>query len=174
MSYPLLTERLSIKPLTITDIEAFVAYRQDPEIARYQSWEPSYSREEAIELIESQAGVLLPSKDQWLQLAIHHRTSGQLVGDLAIHSIEDDQSVFELGFTLARKHQGQGFAKEAAQKLIADLRFRGATKFFANTDSRNMPSIKLLTALGFELQPSKGWTEQFKGELVTVEYFETN
>jgi RimJ/RimL family protein N-acetyltransferase len=174
MSYPLLTERLTIQPLAITDLEAFVAYRQDPEIARYQSWEPSYSKEQAIELIDAQADVLLPGKDQWLQLAIHLRTSGELVGDLAIHSIEDDHSVFELGFTLARKHQGQGFAKEAAEKVITDLRSQGATKFFANTDSRNTPSIKLLIALGFELQPSNGWTEQFKGELVTVEYFETN
>ena len=174
MSCPLLTDRLSIQPLTLADLETFVAYRQDPEIARYQSWEPSYSKAQATELIESQAGVLLPGKDQWLQLAIHNRISGELFGDLAIHSIEDDHSIFEIGFTLARKHQSQGFAKEAAQKLLAHLELQGATKFFANTDSRNTPSIKLLNALGFELQPSKGWTEQFKGELVTVEYFETN
>jgi RimJ/RimL family protein N-acetyltransferase len=174
MSYPLLTERLSIQPLSIDDLDSFVAYRQDPEIARYQSWEPSYSKAQATELIESQAGVLLPGKDQWLQLAIHSRISGELVGDLAIHSIEDDHSIFEIGFTLARKHQGQGFAKEVAQKLLAHLELQGATKFFANTDGRNTPSIKLLTALGFELQPSKGWTEQLKGELVKVEYFERN
>jgi RimJ/RimL family protein N-acetyltransferase len=174
MSYPLLTDRLSIQPLTLADIETFVAYRQDPEIARYQSWDPRYSKAQAVELIESQAGVLLPGQDQWLQLAIHNRISGELVGDLAIHSIEDNHSIFEIGFTIARKQQGQGFAKEAAQKLLAHLELQGATKFFASTDSRNTPSKKLLTELGFELQPSKGWTEQFKGELVTVEYFETN
>ena len=96
MSYPLLTDRLSIQPLTLADLETFVAYRQDPEIARYQSWEPSYSKAQATELIESQAGVLLPGKDQWLQLAIHSRISGELVGDLAIHSIEDDHSILKL------------------------------------------------------------------------------
>lgn len=174
MSYPLITERLTIQPLTHADLETFVAYRQDPEIARYQSWEPSYSKAQATELIDSQEGVLLPGKDQWLQLAIHNRFSGELVGDLAIHSTEDDHSIFEIGFTLAGKQQGQGFAKEAAQKLLAHLELQGATKFFASTDSRNTPSKKLLTALRFELQPSKGWAEQFKGELVKVEYFETN
>lgn len=173
MFYPLLTERLSIEPLALSDLDSFVDYRQDPEIARYQSWEPSYSKAQGKELIEGQLGVRLPGKDQWLQLGIRHRTTGELLGDLAIHSIEDDQSIFEIGFTLARQHQGQGFAREAARKLLEQLRLQGATKFFANTDSRNAPSIKLLTELGFTPQPSLGWTERFKGELVTVEYFET-
>jgi RimJ/RimL family protein N-acetyltransferase len=173
MSYPLLTERLSIQPLSIDDLDSFVAYRQDPEIARYQSWDTSYSKTQAKELIDSQSGILLPGKDQWLQLAIHNRISGELVGDLAIHAIEADNSIFEIGFTLARKHQGKGFAKEASRKLLTHLTLQGASKFFANTDSRNTPSIKLLTALGFELQPSKGWSEQFKGKLVKVECFET-
>ncbi len=173
MSYPLMTERLSIQPLSLTDLDSFVAYRQNPEIARYQSWEPSYSKAQAKELIDSQDGVLLPGKDQWLQLAIHDQTSKELVGDLAIHAIEADNSIFEIGFTIASEHQGKGLATEAAQKLLAHLELQGATKFFAYTDSRNTPSIKLLTVLGFELQPSKGWTEQFKGELVKVECFET-
>ena len=173
MLYPLLTERLSIAPLALPDLESFLAYRQDPEIARFQSWEPSYSKEQALELIESQVGVVLPSKGQWLQLAIHNQVSSELVGDLALHSLEDNNSRFEIGFTIAKKHQGQGFAKEAALRLMDELGFQGATKFIAATDSRNIASIKVLTALGFQQQPLKSWSEEFKNELVTVEYFET-
>lgn len=81
---------------------------------------------------------------------------------------------YELGFTIATAHQGNGYAQEAARAIMNHLRVQAAAKrFVANTDSRNLPSIKVLLALGFELQPTRGWTETFKDELVTMEYFET-
>ena len=173
MPYPLLTDRLSIEPLAMRDLDSFVSYRQDAEIARFQGWEPSYSKAQAIDLIESQTGVELPSKGQWLQLAIHNRVSGEHLGDLAIHRLEDTDPTYEIGFTIAKKHQGNGFAIEAAGKLMNYLRLGEATKFIATTDRRSTSSIKVLTGLGFEIQPSKSWTEEFKNELVTVDYFET-
>jgi aminoglycoside 6'-N-acetyltransferase len=171
--FPILTERLSIEPLSIIDLDTFVAYRQDPDIARFQGWETDYSKNEAIDLIESQAGSILPEKGDWLQLAIHRLGSRDHVGDLAIQSVEDEDSTFELGFTIAKSHQGQGFAKEAASRLMSYLVSEaGAKKFIATTDSRNTASIKVLSALGFKQNASKGWTETFKNEVVNVEYFE--
>jgi RimJ/RimL family protein N-acetyltransferase len=170
--YPLLTHRLSIEPLAMDDLDSFVSYRQDPEIARFQSWEPSYSRAQAIDLIESQKGVVLPEKGQWLQLAIHNRVSGEHLGDLALHRMEDTDSSYEIGFTIARKHQGNGFAKEAAHELMDYLSLQGATNFIATTDRRNTSSIKVLTGLGFEKQPAKSWSEEFKNEFVAVDYYE--
>ena len=172
MAYPLLTNRLSIEPLSLVDLDAFLSYRRDPEIARFQSWDPTYSKEQAIELIESQVGVFIPESGNWLQLGVHERMSGELLGDLALHSVPNSNATFEIGFTMARKHQGQGYAKEAALRLI-ELLFAemGALKITASCDSRNIASIKLLSALGFENISSEGWTEQFKGELVTVLFF---
>jgi len=174
VSYPILTERLSIEPLAMIDLHTFVAYRQDPDIARFQGWETNFSKNQAIDLIESQAGSMLPEKGEWLQLAIHRLGSREHVGDLAIHSVEDEDSKFELGFTIAKPYQGQGFAQEAASKLISFLISEaGAKKFIATTDSRNSASIKVLSELGFRLNVSKGWTETFKNEVVNVEYFES-
>jgi aminoglycoside 6'-N-acetyltransferase len=95
------------------------------------------------------------------------------VGDLAIKSVEEEDSTFELGFTIAKQHQGQGFAKEAASKLINYLVSEAeAKKFIATTDSRNSASIKVLAAMGFQKNDSKSWTELFKNEVVAVDYFE--
>ena len=174
MAFPILTERLSIRPLAMADLETFVTYRQDPEIARFQSWEITYSKEQAIDLIESQAGSVLPEKGEWLQLAICSLVDQEHVGDLGIKSVEDADATFELGFTIAKQHQGRGFAKEAASKLMSFLVLEaGAKKFIATTDSRNTASIKVLSGLGFNQNVSKGWTETFKNEVVDVEYFET-
>ena len=175
MEYPILTQRLRIEPLALAHLDTFVTYRQDPEIARFQSWETTYSKDQALELIDSQAGVLVPNKGQWLQLAIHIVVSGEHAGDIAIHSVQEEDSTFELGFTIASRYQGQGFAKEAATGLMNHLVSQArAKKFIATTDSRNTASIKVLTALGFMQDDSKSWTETFKGEPVTVDYFETS
>ncbi len=172
MAYPLLTERLSIQPLTMADLDGFVAYRQDPEIARFQSWDPTYSKQQGMELIQSQTDVLIPAPGQWLQLAIHKKSTGELVGDLALHAIDGSDSEFEIGFTLARKNHGQGFATEAAARLLTYLFSEiRATKVIAQPDSRNTASKRLLKTLGFELDESKGWVEHFKGEEVRVDYF---
>ena len=174
MSYPILSERLSIKPLVMADIDTFVAYRQDPDIARFQGWEITYSKNQAIDLIESQAGLLLPEKGGWLQLAIYKLVGQEHVGDLAIKWVEEEDSTFELGFSIAKQHQGQGYAKEAASTLMTYLVSEaGARKFIATTDSRNNASIKVLSALGFKQNVFKGWTETFKNEKVDLYYFET-
>ena len=173
MTYPLETQRLSIRPLAEADLRSFVEYRSDPEIARYQGWDTPYSETKASELIESQAGIDLPSKGEWLQLAIHLTETGELIGDLALHALDEPQEGYEIGFTVSKAFQGQGYAKEASAALIEHLvREIGARRFIATPDSRNLPSIKLLESLGFVQRPEKSWDEFFKGENVTVDYFE--
>ena len=175
MTYPLLTPRLSIEPLSKKDLATFIAYRQDPEIARYQGWDTSYSEQQAAELLDSQFEVLLPGPDQWLQLAIHDLASGELLGDLALHSLDSEKSSFEIGFTLAKANHGNGFAKEAVGRIIQFLFDEvNAKSIVANCDQRNLSAIGLLRSLNFEHKLEKTWTEEFKNELVTVHHFEIN
>lgn len=125
MSYPLLTPRLSIEPLALRDVDEFVRYRQDPEIARYQSWDMNYSAQQGLHLVQSQADVVLPAPGNWLQLAIHDRETGELLGDLALHTIDTAELSFEIGFTLATKNQGNGIAA----KPLADFSISCSTKW---------------------------------------------
>ena len=172
MTFPLTTERTSIRPLALIDLTSFVSYRTDPDIARFQSWDTSYSAEQATSLIQSQQGIELPARDQWLQLAICNLETGELIGDLALHTLEEDDS-YEIGFTISKMHQGKGFAKEAASCLLNFLFNQvGAKRIIASTDSRNYSSIKLLEALGFRQNLDKSWQEEFKNETVTVLFFE--
>lgn len=175
MSFPLSSKRLTIAPLKLADLSAFVLYRKDPLIARYQSWEPSYSEAQGRALIEAQIGVMHPENGKWLQLAIHLKEGGELIGDLALYSPVEDADCFELGFTISRNHQGNGYAKEAAEALLIHLFAEcGAKRIVAHTDHRNAPSIKLLLGLGFTQVQSKSWVESFKNEIVAVEYFQAS
>ena len=173
MYFPIFTERLSLAPMGMSELKTFVSYRQDPAIARFQSWEVSFSIDNAIDLIESQATFISPEKGEWLQLAIFTLAEEEHVGDVAFKLVEDIDSTFELGFTISQRHQRRGFAKEAASGVMTHLVSESqARKFFATTDSRNIASIRLLSALGFTQNDSKGWQEDFKNEIVNVCFFE--
>jgi RimJ/RimL family protein N-acetyltransferase len=173
MPFPLLTPRVSIEPLTMRDVDEFVRYRQDPEIASFQSWDTNYSTQQGRDLVQSQADVVLPAPGNWLQLAIHDRGTGELLGDLALHTIATTELSFEIGFTLAIQHQGNGIAREAANRLLNFLFDEvGVISVGAHCDSRNSPSIALLLALGFENRPSESATDFFKDESIVVDYFE--
>jgi RimJ/RimL family protein N-acetyltransferase len=173
MDFPLSTQRLSLAPLTLADLSGFVAYRSDQEVARYQTWDAPYSEAKALELIANQINVTLPAKGDWLQIGIHLSETDELVGDLALHQLDDQKPGFEIGFTVARQHQNLGYAKEAAARLIGELKDAlGVNRFVATSDRRNVASIKVLSSLGFTQRADKSWEEQFKGELVTVDYFE--
>lgn len=175
MSFPIYSDRLSIQPLALEDVDAFVAYRQDPGVARFQSWDSSYSKEQGLRLVESQTGIELPVKGEWLQLGLHYLPTGELIGDLALQCLAEDNSKFEIGFTIAPRHQRKGYATEALGRLMQHLFEKvGASVLIAHTDSRNTAAIKLLLSLGFNQHHDKSWSEDFKNELVTVEYFEAS
>jgi RimJ/RimL family protein N-acetyltransferase len=57
VSIELVTERLRLRPFQDADLEGFVAYRSDPEVARYQSWSPTYSMAHAELFLSSQRGL---------------------------------------------------------------------------------------------------------------------
>src|SRR5689334_3250981 len=96
-SLSLSTARLTIDPLTIADIDAFVAYRRDPDVARYQSWEESFTHDDARALIAAQPADL-PLPGGWIQLALHDEKR-LLVGDVAVHTLADQPDSYELGVT---------------------------------------------------------------------------
>ena len=99
------TPRLLLRRFQPGDLDAFVAYRADPEVARYQGWEAGYSRAQGEALIEWVTSVDPDTPGQWYQFAIERREAPGLIGDCAARF--DDDAV-EVGFTLAPAHQGQG------------------------------------------------------------------
>jgi RimJ/RimL family protein N-acetyltransferase len=173
MEYPILTPRLRIEPLQSRDVDAFVSYRREPNVARYQSWDEDFSIDQGRALVDSQIGVAFPEKGEWIQLGLRLVDDYELVGDVAIHSVDSDSSEVEIGFSIATQYQRQGFAKEGVSHILQAISDRGLTsRFVAHTDDRNVGSIALLGALGFLERPDQSWVEEFKGETVRVLRFE--
>ncbi len=142
-------QRLALRRFRLDDASAFVAYRSDPAVARYQSWEPPFPLASAEEFMREMA-VLDPTEPGWFQYAVD--MGGVLVGDVGVH-LHENRKQAEFGYTIATAHQGNGYATEAVGRVLEHLFVeRGLHKVSAECDARNEPSAKLLTRLGFRLE----------------------
>jgi len=91
----IVTERLSVRPFQVDDLEAFVAYRSDPQVARYQSWDPTYSMADAESFLSSQREQVFGQPGDWLQLAIVDRETATVCGDCAVRVATDQPATGE-------------------------------------------------------------------------------
>jgi RimJ/RimL family protein N-acetyltransferase len=168
----IVTERLCLRPFRAGDLEAFVAYRSAPEVARYQSWDTTFSMADAERFLAEQQEVELGRPGAWVQLAATDRESGELCGDCAVHVLADQPGTAEVGVTFAPAHQGSGLAREALGALVAHLfAVHGLHRIYAETDDRNVAVHRLLERLGFRCEARLVEADWFKDEWTTVRIY---
>jgi len=155
------SERVTLRRLRAADLTALQAYRNDPEVGRYQGWEPMTDADAAA-MIAEMAAAPLPTLGDWVQIAIADAATDELLGDIGLHvSAAGDEA--ELGITLARYAQGQGLAAAAAGALIGMLReHTRVRRLIGITDVRNTASARLLERLGMTLEAEEETI--FRGE----------
>jgi aminoglycoside 6'-N-acetyltransferase len=153
--------RVTLRRLRPDDLARFQAYRGDPEVGRYQGWEPM-ADDEALAMIAEMAAAPCPTPGDWVQIAIADSATDELIGDIGLHASESGHEA-EMGITLAAHAQGRGLAEEAARGLIAGLRADTAVRRLVGiTDARNAPSARLLERLGMTFEAEEETT--FRGE----------
>lgn len=149
MKLTLATERLVLRPFHEGDTGAFSDYRSDPEVARYQGWDIPYSLSQAGEFVRQVNETQLSTLGQWHQLAIEPKSVGCIVGDCAFYLLANDPQQAEIGFTIARPYQRQGYASEAVRRLL-DYLFEDLNlhRVRANCDAENLASARLMEKVG--------------------------
>jgi RimJ/RimL family protein N-acetyltransferase len=144
------TQRLLLRNFIASDLEAFLTYRNDPEVAKYQSWSIPYSREKGEAFIREMQDVHAPKQGDWLQLALELKETGALIGDVAFGIKVDDIRQATVGFTIASAYWQNGYATEAMIALL-DYLFEDVDmhRVVADCDTENIGSWKTLEKLGF-------------------------
>lgn len=142
------TPRLRIRRFRDDDVPLLVAYRSDPEIARYQGWtdfDEAQARAFVATLRAGRPGV----PGEWYQFAIAPLSGDTLIGDIGLRVDAGDPTVADIGYTLATAHQGRGLASEAVRAVI-DYAFctLGVATIQATVDDRNLRSLALARRLG--------------------------
>lgn len=158
------TERLILRRFRASDLVSFMAYRNDPEVARYQTWE-SITRHEAVKFISEQSRRRPGIAGKWFQFAAEVKEGGMLTGDCALLVLKSAPRIGELGYTFARTYQGNGLATEAARAVV-DYGFDslGLNRIIATSDCRNRRSIALMERLSMRREGHFIQNLWFKGE----------
>jgi RimJ/RimL family protein N-acetyltransferase len=147
---PIRTERLLLRVMRPGDAATLAAYRDDPDVARYQEWSLPFTLADAERLLAGQAHLDDLDPEGWTQVAIEH--DGEVIGDLGV-CLESSQRRATLGYTLAPSAQHRGFAVEAAGAMIDAVFARTDTwRIVATTDDANAASMRVIEPLGFRFE----------------------
>jgi len=153
MSIPSLeTERLILRPHRADDLADCAAMWADPIVVRYISGRPA--------TVEETWGGMLKYAGHWALMgwgywAIVEKASGAFAGDLGFEDLKREidpplTGTPELGWALAPRFHGKGYATEAARAAIA-----WADSFFGNRETAciihpdNRPSIRVAEKLAY-------------------------
>jgi len=144
------TARLVLRNFIDSDLESFLAYRNDPEVAKYQGWGLPYPREKGEDFIAFMKERTALKQGGWIQFAIALKDTDELIGDLGCYIKEDDIRQARIGFTIAAKHWRKGYVSEVIPHLLEYLfEDMDVHRVVADCDVDNVASYRTLEKLGF-------------------------
>lgn len=149
-------ERVLLRKFELADAPAVFEYGSDREVTRYLDWGPTTSVADATRFLE---GVLQQYEHgSGLVLAVVERSTGRVVGNVALMRLEPSRRQAELGYVLARPSWGHGYITEASALLLryAFTRMR-LEEVVAYVNPRNERSRRVLMRLGMRRDPGLHW-----------------
>lgn len=138
------TERLTLRPLDESDVDAIYAMRSDADVMRFIR-EPQNRNESAnwIELVSNRW-----QKERIGFCAMIEKSSGKFVGWCGLWQLKENGEI-EVGYAVAKDFWGKGFASEAALAFLAygfeELRLE---KIVAVARPENAASRRVMEKIG--------------------------
>jgi RimJ/RimL family protein N-acetyltransferase len=164
-AYPVLTERLELRPFREDDLDAFHAIQSRPDVVRYLYWEPR-TRDEAHDMLaRRQREVAIEREGDGLHLAADLRGTEILVGHFNLYFASEVHRQGEIGFVVHPDHHGRGYATEGARVMLRfgfeELRLH---RIIGRCDARNLASARVMERLGMRREAHLVENEFVKGE----------
>ncbi len=159
----LTSERLVVRRFQDSDLAAFLAYRNDPAVSRYQDW-VALSAPRAQAILQEQRRLEPGTHGPWFRFALALKSSGQLVGDCGLQVLLQDARQAQVSVSLAPVHQGAGLATEALTTLL-DYAFINLDlhRVIAVVDGENAGPVRLFDRVGMRREGHFVKNVWFKG-----------
>lgn len=146
---PMTTNRLSLRLFTPSDVDDLFAYQSLPSVARYL-YRPALTWERSEQLAAERATHRTWRDDgDKLALVICRRDEPGVLGEVTLKLADARAAQAEIGWTLDPRHEGHGFATEAAAALAAfAFDTLGVHRLYARLDVENTGSVGVCERLG--------------------------
>lgn len=139
---PLETPRLLLEPLVVTHAQEMTRVLADVELYRYTGGNPPTLQELTKRYARQAVGHSADGGQGWLNWIIRSRDSSNAIGFVQTTIVHSrDLLAAEIAWVIAPKHQGHGFATEAAASMMDWVSERGGKMFIAYIHPKNSASI---------------------------------
>ena len=140
------TKRLTIRPIVADDWKSIKEIWVDFNASEYAQYDMPHITDDADVKARMAKWAAANNGTEHMFFAICLNET--VIGYIAFNIRENG---YEIGYCFHSAYHGKGYAKESHMALFDYLRTLGITKFSAGTALNNIPSVKLLTSLGFNL-----------------------
>lgn len=154
------TDRLMLRPITLDDAEDLFEYASDPENTKHTF--PTHKSIEETEWVISNLFMSSPLGN----FAIELKENGKMIGTCDLRVNESEKSA-ELAYAINKKYWGNGYAPEAAKRLL-ELAFQDLKieRLWAKFSSENPASGRVMEKIGMEKEGILRHTKNLCGDFV--------
>lgn len=142
------TERLVLRPLKSTDVQALFEVFSDPKVMRHWSGAAWNSIEQAQQKIAQYDKALRESES--IGLGIVNIQTNTVIGTCSLFQLDEQCRRAEIGYGMVSTAWGNGYMYEALTALINfGFEVLDLNRIEADIDPRNQPSLRSVERLGF-------------------------
>lgn len=161
------TDRLILRPISLSDVDDLLEYQSHPEIVRYIPW-PERSRQQVIEAAEktiSSSKFDLVEDGDFIVLVWELKDDGKVVGQSNMSLKSKNDRCADIGWVTHQDFQRRGLAYEATKALMAHaFSHFSLHRIIADIDTRNPESAAMAEKLGMRREAEYKDSEFFKGD----------
>lgn len=148
----IITERLVVRPVTVSDAEEIHEYAGDKDIDM-MLFLPNDTIEQTREFVKNAINQWAMKSPTVREFVMLYR--GRIIGGINLETV--DESTYEIGWVISKDYRNNGFVTEAGKALIGyAFEVLSAKKVIAHCDIRNRASEKVMKKLGMTLKDNSG------------------
>lgn len=145
------TARLRLRRCRRSDVDAVLAYRSRPDVARHLR-AGVWTHEKAEHELATYEDAAFDQPGDELVLLVETHDTLKVIGEVGLVWLEDTPQTAEVGYVFDPESGGQGFATEAVAALVeAAFDAYDFNLVIAKTDEANGPSRALCERIGMKL-----------------------
>jgi RimJ/RimL family protein N-acetyltransferase len=140
---------VQLQPLAVHHVEEMASLLDDPELYVFIGGQPASVEKLRHRYQRQVVGCSADGRQRWCNWVVRHRHDGRAVGTVQATVVEDPEHLAaEVAWVIAREHQRKGYAREAAQVMMAWLLDCGVDRVVAHIHPQHEASIAVARAVG--------------------------